>query len=396
MIYIHIPFCEHKCPYCAFNSTAGGGDYARYFAALITQFHHDRARYQREKFNSVYIGGGTPSFVPAKFYEPLFEAIAPFLAAGAEITIEANPNSLSFEWARALNGFGANRISIGVQSFSDEKLRILGRIHTANQAQNALETAVKAGFNEISADFIYGARNDNLRSLTDEVKRAKNCGATHISAYRLTADKGAAWNESDFAAAIGEADYELDFAAAIASIGFPRYEVSNYGRNPSRHNLGYWLGNDYLGLGAGAAGTMKLPENFAFNHSALYAKSHKEEIAPQVRNLPNRNDEKNAWLQTGEIWERYEPVKSASEYLKNPLEREVLIVDRAAFNAERVMLMLRANDGLGEEILNDRQKKRAAILIAEGVLSRREINGKTRLINNDLFLADEIYLFLNG
>ncbi|GHS87060.1 coproporphyrinogen III oxidase [Campylobacterota bacterium] len=368
MIYAHIPFCESKCPYCSFNSFALAlADFGAYFRALIAQFHRDRADWLaagREDFGTLYIGGGTPSIVGAGYYEPFFAAVSPFLERGAEITIEANPNSLTIEWARAMRGFGVNRLSIGVQSFDDRKLAVLGRAHSGAQAKAALRNAAAAGFEQICVDLIYGVLGDDFGLLTRDLAAARENGANHISAYSLTIEEGAAIDKN---LSVEDCDLERAFSEAIAA-EFPRYEVSNYGKRRSRHNLGYWRGDDYLGLGAGAVGT----------------------ISVGVGGVGGVGGAELGGVIGGRV--RYEPPKSIAKYLENPLARSTIAIGKAEYDSERLMLGLRFDEGFSRSILNAKQQKRADILIQEGKLT----TNSDRLFNCDLWLADEIWLFLNG
>ncbi|GHV03360.1 coproporphyrinogen III oxidase [Campylobacterota bacterium] len=352
MIYTHIPFCEHKCPYCSFNSFVGFADsHEAYISALIRQFHHDRELLGGVVSESFYIGGGTPSCVSAAAYEPLFEAIKPHLAIGAEITIEANPNSLTDGWALALRKLGANRISIGVQSFDDDKLKLLGRLHNGKEAKAAIEAAKRAGFEQIGADLIYGVEGDHLELLKGDLAQAIALGATHISAYHLTIEENTPFAKRAYQA-MDDRKTEQQFSLAIEAAGFPRYEVSSYGSHPSKHNLGYWALKPYLGLGAGAVGTVA--------HESGYL--------------------------------RYEPYKSVEAYIADPFAREIELIDSKTHDMEEVILGARCKIGFSHSALGKRALERAKILLVQGAL-RSEGD---RFYNTDFWLSDEIWLFLNG
>jgi oxygen-independent coproporphyrinogen-3 oxidase len=319
--------------------------------ALIGQFLRDRELFNFGASDSLYIGGGTPSIVAHALYKPLFQAISPFLNGDAEVTIEANPNSLTLKWAEGIRAIGANRISIGAQSFDNQKLRFLGRLHNGSEAQEAIKNAKNAGFSEINVDLIYGVLGDTRDLLRRDLRTALECGATHISAYTLTVEKNSAfYGRSDVA--ITDEKTERQFCEAIEAAGLPRYEVSNFGKNPSRHNMGYWAGKDYLGIGSGATGTVKEGENRL----------------------------------------RYEPHKKFARYINDPFYKKIETIDQETFRAERLMLGARCKIGFDRFLLNLREQQKAEVLLKEGLLAMRG----DRYYNTDFRLADEIWLFLNG
>jgi oxygen-independent coproporphyrinogen-3 oxidase len=345
LIYLHIPFCETKCPYCTFNSSATPATEAgNYINAVLKQFENDMSLYNFYRADSLYVGGGTPSMLPEKLYKPFFEALKGILAKEAEITIEANPGSLSQKWAESMADLGANRISIGVQSFDDKKLERLGRTHTAQDAIKAIKIAKNAGFEEISIDFIYAVEGDTLDLLLNDLKTAADLGATHISAYQLTVENNFALQKIDL-------NLEKRFSLVIELAGYQRYEVSNYGGKPSRHNAGYWNGLEYLGLGAGATGTVRVDDG----------------------------------------WIRYEPPKSIGAYIADPRVKAIEKISQIIYNSERLMLGLRCKEGFERSRLTAGQLKKAEFLLASGKLTAKG----DRLCNTDLWISDEIWLYLN-
>ncbi|MDR0664724.1 MAG: radical SAM family heme chaperone HemW [Helicobacteraceae bacterium] len=352
MIYAHIPFCRSKCPYCGFNSFAVlNPPQKAYVAALIRQFEADLELCGCDRFDSLYVGGGTPSIFAAVSYEPFFAKISPFLRGDAEITIEANPSSLTLDWAKTMRSYGVNRVSIGVQSFNDRKLKFLGRDHNAAQARGAVENARKAGFEQISVDFIYGAAIDTRALLLDDLKAAKSFGATHVSAYCLTIEENAPFfAKPEFAS--NDSELEREFSRAIEAAGYPRYEVSNYGKTISRHNLGYWEGRGYLGLGAGAVG----------------------------------------FIDRGESAFRYSPRRAPQGYIDDPLDKTTEIIDRAALNDERLMLGLRCFTGFEAGVLSQKETQKAEFLVDRSLLNR----GENRYRNADFWLSDEIWLYIKS
>lgn len=239
------------------------------------------------KITSVYIGGGTPSTIESHLYELIFKEFLPLLQPKAEITIEANPNSLSQEWLNTLQSFGVNRLSLGVQSFNDKKLIFLERNHKMESTYNAMETALKAGLTNLNIDLIYGTPLCNVELLEYELETACSLPINHISAYHLSLDKGSKFyqkaNKESFGGLM-ESDEEFGEFLSIGHFvksflqkqGFTQYEVSNYTKtHPSYHNLSYWEGKEYLGIGAGAVGYAKgvrttMPKNIEKFLSGFY------------------------------------------------------------------------------------------------------------------------------
>jgi oxygen-independent coproporphyrinogen-3 oxidase len=186
MLYIHIPFCDSKCFYCAFNSYTTKNYLKKdYFNALKIQFENEK---KPNKFKSIFIGGGTPSVMDSNFYEKLFNLISPYIDKNTEITIESNPNSTKKEWLKGLKQLGVNRISFGVQSFDNEKLKFLGRNHSSKSALLSIENAKKV-FDNVNLDLIYATILDNKTLLQNDLDIAVNLGISHISAYSLTIEK---------------------------------------------------------------------------------------------------------------------------------------------------------------------------------------------------------------
>ncbi|MDP2893973.1 MAG: radical SAM family heme chaperone HemW, partial [Sulfurimonas sp.] len=193
LLYIHIPFCDSKCSYCAFNSYVDKFHLKEiYMEALCTQLQFEIKRFSvtPKSIESLFIGGGTPSTVSPKLYEKLFSMLDPYLAKNIEITSEANPNSATLEWLEGMFALGVNRISFGVQSFNKEKLRILNRAHNASQAEEAILNAQKVGYKNISLDLIYATLGDTKELLENDLLRAFSLPINHLSAYALTIEEG--------------------------------------------------------------------------------------------------------------------------------------------------------------------------------------------------------------
>ena len=260
-LYLHIPFCEKKCPYCDFNSHAGQDErIAPYLAALEREIAS--APPAAGPLETVFVGGGTPTYVPA-------EGLARVLAAardrfgfgpGCEVTVEANPGSADAEKFEILRAAGVNRVSIGVQSWDESMLRFLGRVHSAEEAERAFRSARKAGFENINLDLIHSLPGQTISGWRDGLRRTADLGSEHVSAYCLTYEPetafGAALRRGEMAPLPDEAQRTFLGATEeeLSSAGYEQYEISNFARpgRSCRHNQMYWSRRGYLGVGAGA------------------------------------------------------------------------------------------------------------------------------------------------
>ena len=260
-IYVHIPFCTGKCPYCGFNSRpAHEGEVEGYAAALENEA---ALRLEgRPAVDTIYFGGGTPTTVAASTLTHLLRALEAqaAVAAEAEVTVEANPESLSPDALGELRDAGFNRISIGAQSFDAAVLAALGRRHDAARAVAAIEQTRAAGWANVSVDLIYGAPGQSQEQWRATLARVTDLGPDHISAYCLTVEPGTEFQRREAAGAtvgVGE-DAELEMYSTarqvLGAAGYEQYEISNFALRGKRcrHNLKYWRGEDYIGLGAGA------------------------------------------------------------------------------------------------------------------------------------------------
>ncbi len=260
-LYIHWPFCERKCPYCDFNSVAGAIPHAAMEAALLAEWDQRRSALENTRLMSVYVGGGTPSLMQPATLERLLEAVArEHDLARAEITVEVNPSSALPDFLSAARSLGVNRLSIGIQSFSDEVLRFLGRVHDAQQAHVAIEAARAAGFDNLSLDLILASRPLGRAELEHDLAAIVHHRPEHVSAYLLGIETETAFGRR---AAAGEILTRPDSEAVaqfkrvqdiLQQEGYEHYEISNYARpdRRARHNGLYWSGAPYLGLGPGA------------------------------------------------------------------------------------------------------------------------------------------------
>ncbi len=260
-VYVHVPFCASKCPYCDFNSHAGrDGEQGAYVAALLEEA---RRRARGAAPRTVFVGGGTPTHLDAarldRLLDGLFEVLDP--GAGAEITIEANPGSLDREKVRVLRALGVNRLSLGVQSFDDRLLATLGRAHDARDAVRSASLAKDGGIERLSVDLILAIPGQSLADQERDLARALDLEPEHVSAYVLTLEPGTAFARRAAEGRFAAPDDTRDLAhlhlaiERLAAAGFDRYEVSNFARGAGAecaHNVAYWLDEDWIGLGAGA------------------------------------------------------------------------------------------------------------------------------------------------
>ncbi len=343
LLYIHIPFCDSKCNYCAFNSYTNLNHLKKdYFYAIEKQFLNDIKKYNIKKFETIFIGGGTPSTMPISFYEKLFKLIEPYIKNIKEITIESNPNA-SYEWLKEIKNLGVNRISFGVQSFNDKKLKFLNRNHSSYQAIKTIENAKKANFKNINLDLIYATALDDKNLLENDLKIAFSLPINHISAYSLMIEENTKW-EKDYSKRKEDEELEIWFIEEIKK-RFNQYEISNFGK-PCIHNLGYWKHKEYLGIGAGAVGFIK---NF-----------------------------------------RYYTQNNVYEYIKNPIKYEYEYLNNNDLKKEKVFLGLRSIIGFDENILNNEEKKRVDILIKDKKLIRK----KEKIYSYDFLIADALSAYI--
>ncbi|MDO4952810.1 MAG: radical SAM family heme chaperone HemW [Synergistaceae bacterium] len=256
-VYIHVPFCERKCPYCAFASYArGSGDKDFYLGRLERELAFWRSRLGEISASTLYAGGGTPSCLSVSQWETLSGIIEKNidLSACTEFTVEANPNSLTRELLSFWKSAGVSRVSLGVQSFDDNELNFLGRLHDSRRALEAVEDAVEAGFS-VNADFMFGLPKQTLSKWKNTLEKAVNLGLSHISLYQLTIEEGTPFASRGFELPEGCEQY-LFAQEYLPKHGFAQYEVANFALfgKESRHNLNYWRGGDYLGAGISASG----------------------------------------------------------------------------------------------------------------------------------------------
>ncbi len=350
LLYIHIPYCDSKCHYCAFNSYVEKFDTRKnYMLALEKQLKFELKRFEvtEQSIETIFIGGGTPSTITPLLYQPIFKLIQPLIKKGAEITTEANPNSATKTWLEGMFELGVNRISFGVQSFNPKKLKALNRVHSPQQAIKAIKRAYEIGFKNISLDLIYNYQDDTKKLLKSDIEQAFELPINHISAYELTIEYGTKFASTPD---VQQADDELAFFVAneIEKRGFKQYEISNFGTYQSKHNRGYWKLKDYIGVGAGAVGFLK-----------------------------DR---------------RYYPTIDIELYIKNPLNIQEETLTQEELLTEKLFLGLRSNIGVDEKILDKEMKRRADFLVKENKL----VKEGTVYKNINYFIADELVLYLEA
>ena len=261
-IYIHIPFCKRRCIYCDFFSTTQSEKKAEYVHALVRELEMRKDYVGDEEIETIYLGGGTPSQLSQEELEEIFAYIYKVykVAPDAEITLEANPDDLTPEYVSMLRSLPVNRISMGIQTFQEETLKLLHRRHTAQQAIEAFKRCREAGFQNISIDLMYGLPGETLETWEQDLQQAVDLRPEHISAYHLIYEEGTTlWNLRE-QNKVEEAEEELSLTLfktlieRLTKAGYQHYEISNFclpGLH-SRHNSSYWTGKKYLGCGPSA------------------------------------------------------------------------------------------------------------------------------------------------
>lgn len=350
LAYLHIPYCDSKCHYCSFNSYVDKFDTRRaYMEALHRQLAFELERFdaKKESIKTLFIGGGTPSTVEPELYEPIFALLKPYLRKDAEITTEANPNSATKAWLEGMKKLGVNRVSFGVQSFDEEKLRALNRAHTPHQAKEAITHAHALGIEHISLDLIYNYRGDTKALLQRDIAQAFELPIDHISAYELTIEDGTKFTQTP---EVRQENEMLAFYVAeeIRKRGFSHYEISNFGRYQSRHNRGYWELMNYIGAGAGAVGFLRE--------------------------------------------RRFYPQQDIQAYITDPLQVTEEALSSDDLLTEKLFLGLRSNIGIERATLTESMQTKADTLVKEEKL---RIKG-SRYFNENYFLSDELALYILG
>ncbi|MBF0149102.1 MAG: radical SAM family heme chaperone HemW [Magnetococcales bacterium] len=355
-LYAHIPFCKVKCHYCAFDSVAVHSDtfIQRWLHAFLhdLQFQAQNIGQNRHRISSIFLGGGTPSIIPAKIIEQILEHLTTIWSMDdhPEITLEANPDSTTPAKLDAWHSMGINRLSLGVQAMDDHRLALLGRPHTAHQARQTFEAARNAGFDNINLDLIHGSPGHTLDSWRHELTRAMMLQPEHLSCYSLMVESGTPLerllNSGTMQLPDEETAANLFFLTRdlLEDQGWERYEISNHARNRRycQHNLGIWRSGDYLGIGPSAHGKITLEDGSvlrSINHWPLET----------YLDLLEHNHPPHCWV------EHASPKEAAAECL---------------------LMGLRLTDGIPRALyhdiagvdLVDHKKKEVYFLVGEGLL----------------------------
>ena len=388
-LYLHVPFCETKCPYCDFNTYSGiEGLMPDYVAALKAELHQWGELLARPVVTSVFFGGGTPSYLPTEDLGDLMDCVRDCfdVQPEAEITLEANPGDVTSDRLRSYLKSGLNRLSIGVQSFDDELLRVLGRRHTAGEAKSAYHAALDAGFSNVSIDLMYGLPYQDLSTWRTTLEAAVELRPPHISMYCLTLEGGTPMEQAVARGQTPEPDADLaaDMYLAAQDVmreeGYRHYEISNWARNglESRHNLAYWRNRPYLGVGPGAHSYLP-----PYRFSCLKSPRH------YIGLLKDKNSKHLAPDEGGD--ELLTKIRSI------PTVEAVETIDRDLEMAETMMMGLRLDDGIGVADFRQRFGNSPAEAYA-GIITELESlgllttdNETLRLTHRGRMLGNEVF-----
>ena len=291
-LYIHIPWCVKKCPYCDFNSHELPIDsqlsmYDEYVDTLLLDAASQQTLTQGREISSIFIGGGTPSLLPIAQYQRLFNGLREIFqfAGDIEVTMEANPGTLEHAPFAQYLDVGINRLSIGVQSFAAGQLTTLGRIHDPAQALSAIRAARRAGFERVNVDLMHGLPQQTMSEALNDIQMAHEAGATHISWYQLTIEPNTVFyrNQPILPDEDSLADIEQAGQTLLEHLGYDNYEVSAWAGasdKPCRHNVNYWQFGDYLAIGAGAHGKVTIDDRYG--NQTLTADKVSDEVLKKV------------------------------------------------------------------------------------------------------------------
>ncbi|PIE84660.1 MAG: coproporphyrinogen III oxidase [Bacteroidia bacterium] len=314
-LYVHFPFCRGKCPYCDFYSlpVRGGEVPPEYPELIVQEFKHLRGELDARgdfpsgcspRFRTIYLGGGTPSLLPP----PAIGRLLSQLGQSNDVTLECNPEGLDRAYFEGVRTAGVTRVSIGVQSLDDRVLRLLGRRHDGQRALHAIESARSAGVGDISVDLIYGIPGQPLQSLEESLRRLSRLeGVDHISAYHLTAEPNTAYGKRVAKGSVREVDEEVSMRHfrlvhdLLERAGFEHYEVSSFARHGryARHNMAYWRGGKYLGLGPGAHSYDGGRRWWNAPDWPRYAKSIRSGLLPREMEELSDDNRLDEWIMTG-------------------------------------------------------------------------------------------------
>jgi len=307
-LYIHIPFCKQACHYCDFHFSTNRSLQKEICEAIGDELALQKNYLSSETVETIYFGGGTPSLLEAHDLENIFQSVYKHfsVAPSAEITLEANPDDLTHEKLQLLKTFGANRLSVGVQSFDSTVLKFLNRSHNSLQAEIAIENARNAGFININVDLIYAIPARDSNSLASDIQKLLSLSPEHISAYSLTVEEKTAlgkWHAAKkFTPAPDEenaSQFEI-IADTLLKAGFEHYEISNYAKSGfiSQHNSNYWKQKKYLGVGPSAHSFNGRDRQANVSNNYTYLKSIRSQAIPATAEKLSREDHINEYLMT--------------------------------------------------------------------------------------------------
>lgn len=308
-IYIHIPFCRKACHYCDFHFSTSLKQMNAMVDAICTETIIRSDFLRGETVHTIYLGGGTPSLLPEPLLSKIFQTVRSTFAVSekAEITFEVNPDDLSPEKLNILYAMGINRLSIGIQSFSDPTLKWMNRAHSAAQAVDSIRMAKAEGFNNISIDLIYGVPQLTPNEWSRTLQRAINLRVNHISAYCLTVENGTALGRhvaKGIEKPVDEdraADQFHEMVATLEAAGYEQYEISNFAKNRqySLHNTNYWTGEKYLGIGPSAHSFDGRIRSWNVASNATYIASIRAGKMPSQHEVLSTINRYNEWVMTG-------------------------------------------------------------------------------------------------
>lgn len=335
-LYLHIPFCKNKCLYCDFKSfpCAENSRIEEYLTALCKEISLAGKEFKDREITSIYFGGGTPSLLSVEQFSSVFNTIKQSfnIPSNVEITVECNPESVTAEKLSAMALLGVNRISLGVQSLFDDNLKAIGRVHNRQTALDKIKL-IKDYFSNLSVDFIVGLPFDTSERIEEELKEAAPL-VNHISVYMLSVESGTPLEKlvAEGKIEVADADKQVDLfetaCKTLESLGFDRYEVSNFAKDGlrSNHNTGYWTREEYLGLGLNASSLVK-----------IHSEAGQQEL--RLKNIEN--------------FEKYLlDIRNSSKFFDFEREAETLSEDE--IYEETVMLALRLSDGISKDILGEK------------------------------------------
>ncbi len=381
-VYIHFPWCLKKCPYCDFLSVAAAREaipHRAYADAVLRDLAARLALLAADyRLETIFFGGGTPSLWATeelgRVLDGVLRAFSERRAADVEVTAECNPTSLDLDKARALRDVGVNRLSLGVQGLDAERLAFLGRLHDPNGGVDAARAALGSNMPRVSVDFIFGVAGQSAAQAATEAQTLAGLGTTHLSAYALTIEPGTEFGaraKKGRLPLLDEAQVADSFTAVdevLGHAGFDHYEISNFARqgHVSRHNLGYWRGHDYLGLGTGAWGTVTLASGRV-----------------RYRNSPSPERYQASLFAT--------PFQEAHDScaVVEPIDAETAL-------RERIMLGLRLSEGIDLEAAGNELGIDPLPRARQTALERLLKNGRVELDRRRLRIPKPQWLFADG